>query len=187
MRKNLGDAVRFFPQPLVLIATYDEDGTPNVMAAAWAGIKDYHEVCFACSAGHKTTQNFLKTKAFTISFAEEGNIAESDFFGIASGNDSNDKVAKVGFTFEKSETVNAPIIKEYKVALECELLDYSAEHGFTVGLVKNVVADESVLDGENIDITKLKPVVYDGESTAYFKVGEKVADAFSCGNKFMEK
>ena len=184
MRKNLGNNAQLFPQPVLIISTYDENQIPCAMVAAWGGIKDYHEICFACSAGHKTTKNFLAHRAFTVSFAEVGNIAESDYFGIVSGNDVTDKLAKVGFTWEKSSLVDAPIIKEYAVALECELGSYDPDHGFTVGIVKGISADESVITDGMIDITKYHPVIFDGESKGYFSFGEKVGEAWTSGMKF---
>ena len=122
-RKNFGaeHALVTTPQPCVMIATWDKDHNPDVMMAAWAGQLDYNQIVISLSK-HKTTDNLELTKAFTVSFADERTVAESDYFGIVSGNDVPDKVAKAGFTITPSPNVDAPIINQYPLTLECKVL-----------------------------------------------------------------
>ena len=157
-RKNFGDAAVITPLPAIMIATWDENQNPDVMMAAWGGQCGPKHITFQLSA-HKTTDNIRLKKAFTISFATKDDIVQSDYFGIVSGNDVPDKVAKAGFTITKSPNVDAPIINEYKLTLECKVVTFDEnENGGArvVGEIVNMSADESILDEEgNIDLGKL--------------------------------
>ena len=132
------------PQPCVMIATWDKDHNPDVMMAAWAGQLDYNQIVISLSK-HKTTDNLELTKAFTVSFADERTVAESDYFGMVSGYDVPDKVARVGFTITPSPNVDAPIINEYPLTLECRVVSF--ENGMLIGEVMNMSADKSLLMG----------------------------------------
>ena len=181
MRKNFGAKPILYPQPVFIIATYNEDGTANAMNAAWGGISEENEVSLCISAGHKTTANVLARKAFTISMATEDTVAACDYVGIASGNKVENKVEKAGFHTEKSEYVDAPLIAELPMAVECRLKSYDPETCRLVGEVVNVCADEAVLTDGKIDPAKLKPIIFDGANHTYLVVGGKVADAFKAG------
>ena len=124
MRKNFGAKPYTYPQPVLMIATYGEDNMPDVMNAAWGGISDNTEISMCISEGHKTTENILKRKAFTISMADEAHMAACDYVGIVSANKVPDKFAKAGFTAEHSDLVDAPIIKELAICVECKLKSY---------------------------------------------------------------
>ena len=180
-RKNFGDAAVITPLPAIMIATWDENQNPDVMMAAWGGQCGPKHITFQLSA-HKTTDNIRLKKAFTISFASKDDIVQSDYFGIVSGNDVPDKVAKAGFTITKSPNVDAPIINEYKLTLECKVVTFDEnENGGArvVGEIVNMSADESILDEEgNIDLGKLQPVIFDSAKRTYRVVGEKVGDAW---------
>jgi len=182
MRKNFGPKPACYPMPVYIIGTYGADGTPNAMNAAWGGISEEEEVSICISAGHKTTANILEKKAFTVSMATADQIAACDYVGIVSGNKVPDKFAKAGFHAEKSAFVDAPIILELPMALECELISYDSESCRLVGRIVNVSADESVL-GENgkVDPAKLKPITFDPTNNAYLVLGEKVGNAFRAG------
>ena len=185
-RKNFGPnhALVTTPQPCVMIATWDENKNPDVMMAAWAGQYDARQIVISLSK-HKTTDNLEKTNAFTVSFADERTVAESDYFGLVSGNDVPDKVARAGFTISPSPNVNAPIINEYPLTLECKVVSWS--DGILVGEVVNMSADESILDAEgHIDLGKLKPIVFDAAAMAYRSVGEIVGKAWGAGKAFTE-
>lgn len=175
------------PLPCLMIATYDKDQVPNVMMAAWGGQCGPNRITFELSA-HKTTENLRLKKAFTVSFATKADVAESDYFGIVSGNDVPDKVAKAGFTITPSPNVDAPIINEYKLTLECRVVTFDEDEqggARVVGEVVNMSADESILDEEgNIDLGKLQPVVFDSSKNTYRVVGEKVGDAWGSGKKY---
>ena len=173
-----------YPQPVFIIATYNEDGTPNAMNAAWGGISEYDELSICVDDTHKTTKNILARKAFTVSMADVDHVAECDYIGIVSGNDVPDKMARAGFHCIKSEFVDAPLIEELPMTVECELISYDTETCRLVGRIVNVSADERILkeDGK-IDPSKLRPITYDSMNQAYLVIGEKVGNAFCDGLK----
>ena len=173
-----------YPMPVLIIAAYGEDGTPDAMNAAWGGISDDTQISMCLSPGHRTVKNILAKGAFTVSMADEAHVAACDYVGIVSGNDVPDKVARAGFHTVKSETVDAPLIEELPMALECRLVSYDPETCRMVGEIVNVCADESVL-GETgkIDPAKLKPITFDPVNHTYIGLGKKVGDAFRDGAK----
>ena len=182
MRKNFGPKPLLYPQPVFILAAYGEDGTPNAMNAAWGGISEDNEVSICISAGHKTTANILARKAFTVSMATADYVTACDYVGIVSGNKVPDKFARAGFHATKSEFVDAPLIDELPMAVECKLISYDPETCRLVGEIVNVSADASVL-GENgkVDPAKLKPITFDPMNNAYLILGEKVGNAFKDG------
>ena len=184
-RKNFGasHALITTPQPCVMIATWDENKNPDVMMAAWAGQLDYKQIVISLSR-HKTTDNLAKTGAFTISFADERTVAESDYFGLVSGNKVPDKVAKAGFTVTPSPNVNAPIINEYPLTLECRVVSF--EDGMLIGEVVNQSADESILTDCQVDLAKLKPIVFDAAGMCYRALGDVVGKAWGAGKAIAE-
>lgn len=184
MRKNFGAKPILYPQPVFIIATYNDDGSANAMNAAWGGISEEQEISMCISEDHCTTKNVLKRKAFTVSMATADYIAECDYVGIASGNDVPDKLERCGLHALKSEFVDAPLIAELPMAVECRLISYDPESCRMVGEVVNVCADESVLTNGKIDPAKLRPLVFDGVHLTYHVLGEKVGKAFSDGLKF---
>ena len=182
-RKNFGSshALMTTPQPCVMIATWDKDHTPDVMMAAWAGQYDHNQIVVSLSK-HKTTENLELTGAFTVSFADVRTVAESDYFGIVSGNKVPDKVAKVGFTATPSPNVDAPIINEYPLTRECKVVSW--EDGILVGEVVNMSADECILTDGKVDLGKLQPIVFDAAANTYRALGEVVGQAWGSGKKF---
>ncbi len=181
MRKNFGSKPWVYPQPVLMIGTYDAEGRPNVMNAAWGGQYDTKLVMLSLSE-HKTTENIRLKKAFTVSFATAKTVVECDYLGIVSGSKVPDKVAKAGFSTTPSETVDAPIINELPLTLECKLVKFN-EDGIVVGEILNVSADESILTDGNIDCKKLDAIIFDPTSASYHRLGDKVGNAFSDGNK----
>ena len=184
MRKNFGAKPYTYPQPVLIIASYDETGTADAMNAAWGGISDDTQISMCLSAGHKTVKNILKRKAFTVSMADAAHVTECDYVGIVSANDVPDKLSRAGFHTTKSEFVDAPLIDELPMALECRLVSYDEESCRLIGEIVNVSADERIL-GENgkIDPAKLQPITFDPVNNAYLKLGEKVGNAFKDGVK----
>ena len=184
-RKNFGPdhALVTTPQPCVMIATWDKDHNPDVMMAAWAGQYDYKRIVVSLSK-HKTTENLELTGAFTVSFADVRTVAESDYFGLVSGNKVPDKVARVGFTVTPSPNVDAPIINEYPLTLECKVVSW--EDGILVGEVVNQSASESILTDGKIDLAKLQPIVFDAAGMCYRAIGDVVGGAWNAGKKFTE-
>lgn len=185
-RKNFGasHALMTTPQPCVMIATWDKDHTPDVMMAAWAGQYDHNQIVVSMSK-HKTTENLELTGAFTVSFADIRTVAESDYLGIVSGNNVPDKVAKVGFTATPSPNVDAPIINEYPLTLECKVVSW--KDGILVGEVVNMSADESILTDGKVDLAKLQPIVFDAAGMCYRAIGEVVGGAWNAGKKYIVK
>lgn len=184
MRKNFGSKAWTYPQPVFIIASYDEKGAPDAMNAAWGGISDDTEISMCLSADHKTVKNILQRRAFTVSMAVKAQTVACDYVGIVSGNNEPDKFAKAGFHAEASKTVDAPLIQELPMALECSLISYDPATCRLVGHIENVCADESVLDEKGkIDPEKLQPIVFDPVNMTYRVVGEVVGKAFSDGKK----
>ena len=182
MRKDFGAKPLLYPQPVLIIATYGEDGTPDAMNAAWGGISESNQVTMCLSAEHKTVKNILARGAFTISMADAAHVVACDYVGIVSGNDVPDKMARAGFHTTKSQLVDAPLIDELPMALECKLSSYDASSCRLVGEIVNVSADERILNEKgNIDPQKLEPITFDPANNAYLKLGEKVGNAFRDG------
>ena len=184
MRKNFGAKPLLYPQPVFIIASYDENGVPNAMNAAWGGISEEKEITICVSADHKTMKNILARGAFTVSMADADHVVECDYVGLVSGSKVPDKVERAGFHTVKSEFVDAPIIEELPMAVECRMISYDEESCRLVGEIVNVCADERVL-GENgkVDPAKLRPITFDPMNHAYLVLGEKVGNAFSDGLK----
>ena len=184
MRKNFGVKAWLYPMPVLILGTYGEDGTPNAMNAAWGGISEENEISICVSEDHKTTENFLKTKAFTVSVATAKTVEAADYVGIVSGEKVKEKIEKCGWTAEKSTFVDAPLFAELPFALECRVKSYDGESCRLVGEILNVSADESILDENGkVDAKKLDPIVYDPVAHTYLRLGEKVGNAFSDGKK----
>ena len=184
MRKNFGAKPWTYPQPVFIIATYGEDGTPDAMNAAWGGISDDTQISMCLSAGHKTVKNILARGAFSVSMADAAHVVECDYVGIVSANDVPDKLEKAGLHTTKSELVDAPLIDELPMALECKLISYDEETCRLVGEIVNVSAEESILgeDGK-INLAKFEPIVFDPVNHAYLKLGGKAGNAFRDGLK----
>lgn len=182
MRKNFGPGSLVYPQVVFIIASYDENGKANAMNAAWGGIAGARKI-FMCIGSHQSTENILARGAFTVSMGTEGKMAACDYVGVVSAKAEPDKMEKAGFHTVKSEFVDAPVIEELPLTLECRLLSYDPETHYMFGEVVNVSADESIIgeDGK-IDTAKLRPILYEGVHKVYHAVGEKLGDAFSVGN-----
>lgn len=174
-RIDFGAKPWLYPMPVLIIGTYDENGKPNAMNAAWGMITDFDEISISMG-DHKTTDNLAVTGAFTVSMATEATVEDSDYVGIASGRKVSDKMEKSGFHTTKSTHVNAPLIDELPMALECRVKSF--ENGILIGEIVNVNADESILTDGKIDPKKLKPISYDPVNNTYLGMGEVVGKAF---------
>lgn len=181
MRKNFGAKPLLYPQPVFIIGSYDENGVADAMNAAWGGISEANEISMCLSAGHKTVKNILKRGAFTVSMATADTVVSCDYVGMVSGNDVPDKLEKAGFHTVKSDFVDAPLIEELPLAVECKLISYDPETCRMVGEIINVCAQESILTDGSIDPMKLRPITFDGANSTYHVLGEKVGNAFSDG------
>lgn len=184
MRKNLKAKAYMYPLPVLIVGTYDENGTPDAMNAAWGTVCDTAQVAIVLSAGHKTVKNLLKTQAFTVGIADVKNVVPADYVGLVSANDKPDKLSKTGWRVTKSEFVNAPIIEELPLVLECKLVSYDTDTEICIGEVVNVSVEESILNEKGkLDLTKFEPICYDCDGHGYYKLGEKVGNAFADGKK----
>ncbi len=183
MRKSFGAKPFIYPMPVLIIASYDENGVPNAMNAAWGSAADTNRIAIYVSQGHKTMKNILARKAFTVSMADAKNVIAADYVGVVSGNKVPDKLSRCGWHCAKSENVDAPIIEELYMTLECRLVSYDTESELLIGEIVNVLADESVLSDGRIDPRKLDPITYDPVNHDYLRLGEKVGNAFEDGKK----
>ena len=179
MRKNIKITEGIFPMPVLMIATYNEDGSVNVMNAAWGTMFERDQIVLNLTETHKTVKNIKERKAFTVSIADSNHVIEADYFGIASGNNTPDKFEKTKLTYTKSENIDAPIINEFPICMECEFIEYG-ECG-VIGKVVNTSVDENVMNGDNIDIEKVSAIAFDPYTHGYYKVTERVGNAFKDG------
>ena len=186
MKKNFGNKNWMFPMPVLMIATYGEDGTPNVMNAAWGGITLEDEITICIDTSHKTWANIATKKAFTVAFGTVETASRCDYLGIVSGNQTPDKVAKSGFTLVKSGFVDAPVINELPLVLECKLVSMNAENCNVVGKIVNCAVEEEALTDGKPDAAKMKPICFDTCSHTYRVMGDIVAKAFSAGKEWMK-
>ena len=184
MRKNFGAKACVYPQPVFIIGSFDENGAPNAMNAAWGGISESTEISICVDSEHKTMKNILLKGAFTVSMADAAHVTECDYVGVVSANEVPDKVARAGFHAVKAEHVDAPIFEELPMAIECKVISYDEETCRLVGEIVNISVDEKVL-GENGkgDPAKLQPITYDSMNHTYLVVGGKVGNAFQDGLK----
>ncbi len=190
MKKDIETKIAVFPMPVLMIAAYDENGVPNVMNAAWGMISDMDKITLFIDEDHKTTKNIRAVKAFTVSIADKAHMAEADFLGIATGNKMADKFARSGLHEVKSSHVNAPIIEEFPVTMECELLEIVETENLhaVVGKIVNACADENVLDEKGkVDPAKINALIFDQFQNGYYVVGEKVGKAWNAGAALMKK
>ena len=167
------------PEGVFIIGTYDEKGVPNAMNAAWGMQSDEGEITLML-AKHKTTENFEKTGAFTVAFGTVDTIRICDYFGVETGKRVN-KIEKACCHAHKSAHVNAPIIEEFPVTLECKVSSWDPSTGFVIGQIVALQADESVLTDGKIDLGKMRPIIFDSSFNVYRVVGEAVGKAFSDG------
>lgn len=189
MRKDIKTTEAIFPMPVLLVATYDEDGIVDVMNAAWGTMLSRDIVVLNLTETHKTVKNIKAKKAFTVSIADEAHVTEADYFGVVSGNDIKDKFEKSGLTAVKSENVDAPIISEFPICMECEFIEYQNDkYGCgVIAKVVNVTADESVMKDGKIDIELVNAIAFDPYTHGYYKVTERVGNAFKDGLQLKNK
>ena len=189
MKKSLGSFPGVYPMPVLMVAAYDENGKVNVMNAAWGMICAMDKIALFIDEEHKTTQNLLKAKAFTVSIADKAHMDAADFFGIASGNKIDDKFERTGYHAVKSNRVNAPIIEEFPVVMECELLEFLHTDFVDgiVGKIVNVKAEEAVLsENGKVDPARLHALIFDQFQHGYYVAGEKVGQAWYAGKDMMK-
>lgn len=185
MRKKLNITEGIFPMPVLMVATYNEDGSVNVMNAAWGTMQERDHVALNLTETHKTVKNIKARGAFTVSIADSAHVAEADYFGIESGNKVLKKFENSGLTASKSEMLDAPVINEFPICLECKFIEYqNGIYGYgVIGKVVSVTADERVMAGDHIDISLVNAIAFDPYTHGYYKVTERVGEAFKDGLK----
>ena len=189
MKRELGVKPFLFPMPVLMVATYGDGDVVDVMNMAWGSICARNMVSLKINEKHKTSENLRKRGAFTLSIADLPHMEAADFFGIASGNRMPDKFARSGLTAVRSEKVDAPVIQEFPLTLECRVVEDKMElYGHHIlGEIVGVLADEDVLDeAGNVDAKKLNALVYDQMQGSYYTIGEKVGKAWSAGVRLMK-
>ncbi len=183
MRKAIQITEAIFPMPVLMIGTYNENGSVNVMNAAWGMMLSTRTIALKLSAAHKTVQNIKTTKAFTVHIADAAHAIVADYFGIVSGNTESEKFRKSGLTAVPSGTVYAPVIQEFPICMECEFIEYQ-DGPYGCGVVGNIVqvtADESILKDNAVDIAKVSAIAFDPYSHGYYQIGQRIGTAFHDG------
>ena len=188
MMKSFKSAAWLLPQPVLIIGTYDKEGKPNAMNAAWGGQWDGHEIMISLGS-HATTDNLAENPEFTVTFATAGTMVASDYVGIASGRKTPDKIAKTGWTTEKAPHVNAPVFKEFPITLECRMkqkIDESETGYYLVAEIVNILCDEKYLaeDGKP-DVARMELITFDPIHLTYIQLGKTIGKAFSDGKQLI--
>ncbi len=188
MRTQLDITEGIFPMPVLMVATYNEDGSVNVMNAAWGTMQERGTVALNLTETHKTVKNIKARGAFTVSIADAAHVVEADYFGVETGNRVTDKFARSGLTASKAETVDAPVINELPLCLECEFVEYQDnEYGCgVIGKVVNITADENIMTEGRVDMSLVNAIAFDPYTHGYYKVTERVGEAFKDGLKLKE-
>ncbi len=185
MKQQVKTTEAIFPMPVLMISTFNEDGTVDVMNAAWGTMLDRNMVALNLTETHRTVANIKARKGFVVSIADAKHITEADYFGIVSGNNEKDKFAKSGMTYTKSDLVDAPIINEFPIALECEFIEYQNDDtGLgVIGKVLRTSVEEANIKNGKVDIDSLEAIAFDPYTHGYYKVAGRVGDAFKDGLK----
>jgi len=186
MKKKIRTVPAIFPMPVILIATYNEDGTVDVMNAAWGCAYDTTQIQLNISESHKTTENIRRTGVFTVTMANASHVAEADYVGMVSASKVKDKFARTGLRAHKSDLIDAPILDDFPICMECKSIDFQGEYGVLGEILRLSVDEECLDDSGKVDVSKLKIIAYDPFNNDYFVVGDKVGKAFNDGRKFIK-
>ena len=190
MKKNIGVVPAVYPMPVLNVAAYDKDGKTNAMNVAWGQICDDDKIILFIGEGKKTWLNIMETKAFTVAIADKAHMAEADYLGIATGNKVSDIFARTGLHESKSDLVNAPVIEEFPLTMECEFLELAKTEYISgiVGKIVNVKAEENVLDEKGkVDPVKLQAIMFDQFRNGYYMTGEHAGQAWNAGIPIVKK
>ena len=185
MKQQINNNDAMFPMPVLLISTFNEDGTVDVMNAAWGTMLDRDMLALNLSETHRTVQNIKARKGFVVHIADAKHVVEADWFGVVSGNKEPEKFAKSGMTYETSAVVDAPIINELPVAMECEFVEYQNDTmGIgVIGRILRTSVEEAVMKNGIVDVDALEAIAFDPYTHGYYKVGGRVGEAFKDGLK----
>ncbi|MBQ7266236.1 MAG: flavin reductase family protein [Firmicutes bacterium] len=185
MKEQIKTTEAIFPMPVLMVATFNEDGSVDVMNAAWGTMLSRDMVALNLTKTHKTVENIMKRKGFTVQIADSKHVAEADYFGIVSGKTEKNKFEKSGLTYTKSDLVDAPVINEFPLALECEFVEYQDdETGLgVIGRVLRTSVESSCMKDGKVDVDALNAIAFDPYTHGYYKVGTRVGEAFKDGGK----
>lgn len=185
MKKQIETTDAIFPMPVLLISTFNEDGSVDVMNAAWGMMLSRDKIALDLSESHQTVRNIKARKGFVVHIADAKHVVEADWFGMVSGGKEPEKFAKSGMSCEKSALVDAPVINELPVAMECAFIEYqSGENGAgVIGKVLRTCVEETVLKDGEVDVDALEAIAFDPYTCGYYKVGGRVGNAFKDGMK----
>ena len=186
MKQSVGKKPLIYPMPVLMIATYNDDGTVDLMNAAWGSVADYEKIAISLAEEHLTYKNILRNKAFTVAIGIKEYVTECDYVGIVSGNQIKDKFEKSGLHASKSDVVNAPIIDEFPLVIECTLSRVT-EEGLVIGDIVDTKVDDSIIKDGKIDLSKFHPITYDTTNHTYISLGEVVGKAFHDGLSIKNK
>lgn len=179
MRKNIKTTEGIFPMPVLMVATYNEDGSVDVMNAAWGTMFERDQVVLNLTETHKTVKNIKERKAFTVSIADSKHVVEADYFGVVSANNTPNKFENSKLIATKSENIDAPIINEFPICMECEFIEYG-DCG-VIGKVINTSVDVNAMNGDKVDIEKVSAIAFDPYTHGYYTVTKRVGNAFKDG------
>lgn len=185
MKTQIKTTEAIFPMPVLLISTFNEDGSVDVMNAAWGTMLERDMVALNLTETHKTVENIKARKGFVVHIADAKHVIEADYFGVVSGNKELEKFAKSGMTYTKSELVDAPIINELPIAIECEFIEYQSDDtglGVIGKVLRTSVEEANIKDGK-VDIDSIEAIAFDPYTHGYYKVGGRVGEAFKDGLK----
>ncbi len=186
MKKSVKICPAIFPMPVILIATYNDDGSVDVMNAAWGCAFDTKQIELNISDSHRTTENIRKRKAFTVSLANVENMVAADYVGIVSAKQVKDKFERTKWKAHRSEVVDAPVLDDLPYSMECTLELFKEDYGI-IGNIERLLVDEKYLDENgHVDLAKMHIIAYDPFNHGYYVVGEKVGQAFSEGKKLVK-
>ena len=181
MRHNMKAKAYVYPQPVLIIGTYDEHGVADAMNAAWGGVCDFDKLIICVDHSHKTMKNILLKKEFTVSMGTKKEVVACDYVGVVSANDVPNKLDKTGWTVVKSDVVDAPLFEQLPLTLECKFISFDEDSELMMCQIVNVSVDDSILTDGKIDVKKLEPITYDTVHHKYIVLGDVVGNAFKDG------
>lgn len=184
MKKSFKAKAWMLPQPVLIIGTYNADGSPNAMNAAWGGQWDSNEIMISMGA-HATTENLNRCQDFTVAFATVDSMVAADYVGIISAKTHPDKLARTGWTSTNADNVNAPVFDGFPMTLECRIKEklYESETGYyIIAEIVNILCDDQYLaeDGKP-DVEKMQLITFDPVHNGYIAFGSRVGNAFHDG------
>ena len=189
LKRKLGPCVTFFPQPTTIVSSLDAQGSPNLMTASWVGIVSKTPPTIGLSLNHsrKTYANIKERQSFVINMVPASLAVEADYCGLKSGRD-DDKAAVAGLTLQPASLVEAPMLAESPLNVECRLTSevLLGEYSLLLGEIVEIHACEDAFQNGGMEALAFDPLVYLGGIREYWSLGEKKAQAYRDGTKFFK-